>query len=46
MNTMPREISLKETDANGKVKEYAYDDYGRLTQATTLELVTTYTYKM
>ena len=42
MNTMPREISLKETDANGKVKEYAYDDYGRLT----LELVTTYTYKM
>lgn len=46
MNTMPREISLKETDANGKVKEYAYDDYGRLTQATTPELVTTYTYKM
>lgn len=34
----------KETDANGKVKEYAYDDYGRLTQATTPELVTTYTY--
>lgn len=34
----------KETDANGKVKEYTYDDYGRLTQATTPELVTTYTY--
>lgn len=36
----------KETDANGKVKEYAYDDYGRLTQATTPELATIYTYKM
>lgn len=34
----------KETDANGKVKQYEYDVYNRLTKATMPEFATTYIY--